>query len=228
MSRPASRLPGGTWRLAGLARLALALTLPIMSVIWAGPVLAQAPAVARANPAQSQQLIIELGQQAVTTLRQPGVSLEQREAAFRNLLGQKFDLPFIARFVLGRHWQDATADQQEEYLSLFSEFVLRNYSSMLGGYVDERLEVLSSVAAGQRDVIVSSRITGGARQPFRVDWRVRLNDLTPQIIDVSAEGVSMSITQRDEFSNVVKRNGIEGLLEVLRARVLGLPAEGPE
>lgn len=189
---------------------------------------AQPAAAARANPAQSQQLIADLGQQAIATLQQPGSAIEQREATFRALLGQKFDLPFIARFVLGKHWQAAAPDQQEEYLSLFSEFVLRNYSSMLGGYVDEKLDVLGSVEAGKRDVIVSSRIRSAARPPFQVDWRIRQTDAGPRIIDVSVEGVSMSLTQRDEFSAVVRRGGIEGLLEILRARTLGLPAEGPQ
>lgn len=208
------------WRQLGVIMLGLC--------IWSLPALAQSSVAARADPAQASQLIADLGQQAITTLRQSGLMLEQREAAFRVLLGQKFDLPFIARFVLGSHWRTASPDQQEEYLSLFSEFVLRNYSSMLGGYVDEKLEVVSSLEAGQRDMIVSTRVTGGARPPFRVDWRVRLVEGNLKIIDVAVEGVSMSITQRDEFSSVIKRNGMEGLLEILRARTLSLPAEGPQ
>ncbi len=32
------------------------------------------------------------------------------------------------------------------------------------------------------------------------------------------EGVSMVITQRSEFSAVIQRNGLEGLIAVLRAR----------
>jgi phospholipid transport system substrate-binding protein len=142
------------------------------------------------------------------------------------MLAQKFALGFIGRFALGRHWQTLSPDQQEEYLSLFSEYVLGVYASMLGGYVDEQFRVLGVSQAGQYDMLVSSQITGGGREPIRVDWRVRQVDARPLIIDVSVGGISMSITQREEYSSLLQRNGIEGLLEALRARTLRLPAEG--
>jgi len=189
---------------------------------------AQAQPIMRVEAGQAKQFISDLGAQAITVLRQGGQPIERREAIFRDMLTRKFAMGFIGRFALGRYWQTATTDQQDEYLSLFSEFVLRNYASMLGGYVDEKFEVLDAAEAGKLDMIVGSRITGGGREPIRVDWRLRMIDGQPQIIDVSVGGISMSITQREEYSALVQRTGIAGLLEVLRARTLGLPAEGPE
>ena len=42
-----------------------------------------------------------------------------------------------------------------------------------------------------------------------------------EVVDVVVEGVSMLITQRDEFSSVIQRSGgqVEGLLASLRQRV---------
>lgn len=189
--------------------------------------LAQAQVAGRVEAGQAVRFISDLGDQAVTVLRQSGQPIERREAIFRDMLARKFAMGFIGRFTLGRYWQTASMDQQEEYLSLFSEFVLRNYASMLGGYVDEKFEVLGASEVGKLDMIVGSRITGGGRDPIRVDWRLRMIDGQPQIIDVSVGGISMSITQREEYSSLVQRNGIAGLLEALRARTLGLSAEGP-
>lgn len=189
---------------------------------------AQAQPILRVEAGQAKQFISDLGAQAIAVLQQAGQPIERREAIFRDMLARKFAMDFIGRFALGRYWQTATTDQQDEYLSLFSEFVLRNYASMLGGYVDEKFEVLDAAEAGRLDMIVGSRITGGGREPMRVDWRLRMIDGQPQIIDISVGGISMSITQREEYSALVQRTGIEGLLEVLRARTLGLPAEGPE
>jgi len=52
----------------------------------------------------------------------------------------------------------------------------------------------------------------------KVDWRVRNSNGTLQIIDVVIEGVSMSLTQRSDFSSVIQRGGgnVEALLEHLR------------
>ncbi|MCK9992802.1 MAG: phospholipid transport system substrate-binding protein [Alphaproteobacteria bacterium] len=189
--------------------------------------MAQAQAVARVEAGQAKRFIADLGAQAINVLRADGHTIEQREAIFRDMLMRKFSMPFIGRFVLGRYWQSATIDQQEEYLALFSEFVLRNYASMLGGYAGETFEVLNAAEAGKSDMIVSSRVSGGGREPLGVDWRLRMIDDQPQIIDVSVGGISMSITQREEYSALVQRNGMAGLIEALRARTNSLPAEGP-
>lgn len=189
--------------------------------------MAQAQMVARVEAGQAKRFIADLGAQAINVLRADGHTIEQREAIFRDMLMRKFSMPFIGRFVLGRHWQTATIDQQEEYLALFSEFVLRNYASMLGGYAGETFEVLNAAEAGKSDMIVSSRVSGGGREPIGVDWRLRMIDDQPQIIDVSVGGISMSITQREEYSALVQRNGMAGLIEALRARTNSLPAEGP-
>lgn len=190
---------------------------------WAQPVQAAVPGSARVETGQANQFIADLGAQAILVLRQTGQPVEHREAIIRDMLSQRFALEFIGRFALGRYWRTASAGQQKEYLSLFSEFVVETYSSMLGGYVDESFEVQGATQAGQYDTIVSSRITSGARDPMRVDWRLRMVDGQPQIIDVSVGGVSMSITKREEFAALVQRNGVQGLLDVMRARSRGLP-----
>ncbi|MBT5048005.1 MAG: ABC transporter substrate-binding protein, partial [Rhodospirillaceae bacterium] len=50
-----------------------------------------------------------------------------------------------------------------------------------------------------------------------VHWRVR-DSSDYKIIDVLVEGVSMAITQRDEFAAIINQRGgkIEGLLRALR------------
>lgn len=181
----------------------------------------------RIAASEAELFVAELGSQGIKILQQPNQTIEQREAQFRAILENKFDLDFISRFALGRNWRLATEDQQEEYQQLFSEFILRTYSSRLSSYNGQSFSIESAVDAGQNDVIVRSIIAGASGPPLRADWRVRKAAEAALIIDVSVEGISMSINQREEFSSVVQREGIEGLLKILRARTLGLPAEGP-
>lgn len=208
----------------------LCVAAPLMMVVLGltAVMQAQAQIASRVETQQAKKFISDLGAQAIYVPRSNNGSIEQREAIFREMLGSRFSMPFIGRLVLGRYWQSATPDQQEEYLALFSEFVLRNYASMLGGYSGEQFEVLSAIEAGKKDTLITSRISGGGREPIGVDWRLRMIDERPQIIDISVGGVSMSITQREEYAALVQRYGINGLLEALRARTNALPAEGPE
>ncbi len=175
-------------------------------------------AYASAQVGSASQFIHRLGNQAIATLQTPGITLEEREARFRGILRQGFDVPFIGRFVLGRYWKQTTPEVRDDYLNLFSEYLLQIYSARLGGYAGETLTVLAERPAGAKDVVVSTRIERPSGPPITAEWRVRVTDGRLRIIDVSIEGVSMVVTQRSEFASVIQRNGVEGLIEMLRAR----------
>jgi len=171
------------------------------------------------------QFVQTLAQQAIATLSRQGMTLEQREGIFRDLLRQGFDLEFIGRFVAGRYFREMSPNQQADYLQLFGDFVLKTYAGRLGGYAGEQFSVVSARPAGQQDVLVQSRIdrqAGGP--PILAEWRVRVIGSGYRIIDVMVEGVSMAVTQRSEFDSVLSRGGPESLLAALRARTTKLPA----
>ena len=188
------------------------------------PVLSPSPAFAQASPDGAAQFVQSLARQAISTLSGQGMTLEQRETVFRDLLRQGFDLDFIGRFVAGRYYREMTPDQQADYQRLFGDFVLATYASRLGGYAGEQFAVVSSRAAGQQDVLVQSRIDRRSGPPIGAEWRVRALGGGYKIIDVMVEGVSMAVTQRAEFDSVLSRGGPESLLAALRARTSKLPA----
>jgi len=168
-----------------------------------------------------------LGDKAISILANKTLSDEERDMQFRNMLRETFDLPTIARFVIGRNWASATPEQQKEYMSLFEALVVKTYSDRFALYTGEGFKVRTVVPEGDKDFIVNSDIThpdGSA--PTTVSWRVRQKSDKMGIIDVVVEGVSMSVTQRQEYSSVIQRNGgnIESLLDLMRQRVNEKPA----
>lgn len=168
--------------------------------------------------------IRDLGKQAVAVLQSHGKNLDAREAAFRKLLAEKFNLTLIGRFSLGRYWRRASAAQRRDYLNLFSEYVLKTYASKLGGYAGEKLIVDSETPLSNKvDFYVKSRIQRPSGPAIKATWRVRVGKNGIRIIDILVEGISMAVTQRDQFAAVIRRNGFEGLLEVLRSRTDKMP-----
>jgi phospholipid transport system substrate-binding protein len=173
---------------------------------------------AAAGPAADH--ITAMSAQAITALQTSGSTLAKREKALRPVLREGFDMGRIARFVAGRYWKRATPEQQKEYTQVFSEYVLATYARRLGGYAGEDLKVLAEKPAGPKDVLVKTQIVSGSGGPaIDAEWRVRTGDAAgPKVIDVLVEGVSMAVTQRQDFSSVIRRDGFDGLINVLRAR----------
>lgn len=189
------------------------------------PVLAQRPASSgqdHAVAAPAGKFVQDLGDRAIAILANKSLSEDQRDAKFRQMFRDSFDLMTIGRFVIGRNWLVATPDQQQEYMKLFEALVIRTYSERFALYTGEGFRVKAVSPEGSRDFIVNSEITHPDGSPATsVDWRLRQKNGKLGIIDVVVEGVSMSVTQRQEYAAVIDRNGgdINGLLNVMRQRL---------
>ena len=183
-------------------------------------------ALAALSPAEQDAVafVQRLGDQAIQALGASELSLEEREKQVRVLLREGFDFAFIGRFVLGRHWRTMTPEQRGDYLQLFSAFVLKVYSSRLGGYAGETFKVTGTRPAGKQDILVRTEIIRPSGPPLDCEWRIRVIDGRQRIIDVMVAGISMAITQSSEFSSVISTNGYDGLLHALRARAMKMPA----
>ena len=197
---------------------------PVVTAI-AGLLVFVAASAAATYDSEEAAFIQSLANRAAEVLRDESLPLESREARFRDLLQDGFAIDKIGRFVVGKYWRQMTPEQQNNYLELYAEWVLKTYSSRLGGYLGQTFEVTKSVATDKGDIFVSSRIKHPFdAEPIRVDWRVRNIDGKPKVIDIVVEGTSMLVTQRSEFSAVLDNSGIEGLLDTMRLRVSEFPA----
>lgn len=170
--------------------------------------------------AGAQSFVTNMADKAISFLGNDSYSQNQKEAEFRRLLKNSFDMKTIGRFALGRYWGTATPQQQQEYLSLFESMVVDVYAARFNEYKGQKLEV-ASARPDNNDTLVTSYIvapTGGDK--FQVDWRVRNKGGTYKIVDVIIEGVSMSLTQRSDFSSVIQQGGgdVQALLVHLRGK----------
>ncbi|MGD9616456.1 MAG: phospholipid-binding protein MlaC [Alphaproteobacteria bacterium] len=172
----------------------------------------------RAAAQDPRSFVNALGDRAVQVLA-PSVSPAQRLARFRELFSTEFDVPGIGRFVLGRYWRTATPQEQQEFLSLFQEYVARAYSARLGAFGGEPFRV-TGVRPSGAETVVSSEIVL-ASGPIGLDWYLANNGGRYKITDVYIAGISMKVTQRDEFAAVIHRHGgrVEGLLAQLRQKL---------
>jgi phospholipid transport system substrate-binding protein len=158
-----------------------------------------------------------VGQEAIDTLTQKELSEAERQDRFREILNRTFEIKVIARFALGRYWRRASEAQRTEYIDLFEDFIVQAYSARFRNYSGDKFTVGQVRELNTRDRLVQSEILLKDGRKIPVFWRVRKGD-PMKIVDVMVEGVSMAITQRDEFSAIINQNGgkIDGLIAQLR------------
>lgn len=175
----------------------------------------------------AQALVRSFASEGVLLLEDRGASLPARADRFRELLGKYFATDAIARWVLGRHWNQLDAQQREEYRRLFEDLVVYGYVKRFGEYTGERLRIVRTVADSDHQATVFSEIdrpAGG--QPIRVDWRIGGRDGVVLITDVVVENVSLSQTWRSDFAATIQQGGgPTALLRTLETRTAQLKAD---
>lgn len=188
------------------------------NVLIAAGVFAAGPA--RASVAEEAGAFVNrLGQRTIAALDRVKNDPSVRQQAISALLDETVDLTLIARLCLGRHWRTADEAQRIEYVALFRANVLAVLSRRMSWYTGgEKFVVTASRPAGDDTMVASEIVYTTNDPPLKIEWRVRGNDGKPTIIDVLPEGVSLVLTYRSEFDEVVARGGMAGLLIELRVR----------
>jgi phospholipid transport system substrate-binding protein len=186
-------------------------------MLTAGTLAAPPRAVAQADPVA---FINELGVQAIQVLG-PSVQPPARVQRFRELFSSDFDLPGISRFVLGRYWRAATPEQQQQFQGLLREYLAQAYAGRLAQYAGEKFQALNAQTQGE-ETVVFSEITTNAGGKIRIEWHL-VNQGGWKITDAFVAGVSMAVTERDEFASVIQQGGgqVQYLIDRLRQKVAG-------
>jgi phospholipid transport system substrate-binding protein len=188
-----------------------------LAFVVASAVVMPGPARAAGDPAA---FINDLGTRAIEMLSAQKPESE-REKGFRALFDTGFDVPGIARFALGRNWQTATEAQRAEFTGLFTTYMIHVYAVRFNEFSGLAFKVTGARPDGDDGSLVTSQMgAAGGASPVSVGWRVAAVPNGFKITDVVVEGVSMAITQRQEFAAVIQRGGgnLEVLLKLLREK----------
>jgi phospholipid transport system substrate-binding protein len=145
-----------------------------------------------------------------------------REAGILQVLETNFDLNYMARSSLGRHWNQATPEQRERFLKVVASAEAHAYARRFGQYGGQRLTVDRSAPMPRGDdvSIVNSKLTQTDAEPIAIQWEVRTDGQRVRIVDVRIEGVSMVVTRRAEYNSFIQAHGgqVEPLINELEAR----------
>ena len=196
-----------------IAVFALALTL-----IGPNPLRADdSPGPRLAGPAGAPAFVERLGQQAAVIAAAEPRDAQGRHERLKALVREGFDLHLIGRFVLGRFWRQADREQRAQFQDLFAEHLVNSYARQLDRYRAETLTVVDNRPVGTKDMLVETRVES-PEGPLVTGWRVRGGAGRHRIVDVTVNGISLVLTERQEVVSAARMLGLEGLLAAMRAK----------
>ncbi|ELY5930287.1 phospholipid-binding protein MlaC [Cronobacter turicensis] len=187
--------------------------------------LATAAAAAAADQSNPYKLMNEAAKKTFDRLKNEQPQIRQNPNYLRDIVDQEL-LPYVqvkyaGALVLGRYYKEATPAQREAYFAAFREYLKQAYGQALAMYHGQTYQIAPEQPLGDAN-IVPIRVTivdPNGRPPVRLDFQWRKNSQTGhwQAYDMIAEGVSMITTKQNEWSDLLRQKGIDGLTEQLKS-----------
>jgi len=169
---------------------------------------------------RGRKMIEELTANAENLMDSERLSVPERVAKFRGLLGTIVDFKPMARFTLGAYYDKATPGQWDRFLATYKEMFLSGYEFTQADNWTGDFKVKNIREYG-RDTLVTVTFPRQGQAPFQVGFRIRRRPESFfgfKIIDAVTNGLSLLVTQRGEFRPTLDKDGIDGLVAALEKR----------
>jgi phospholipid transport system substrate-binding protein len=122
---------------------------------------------------------------------------------------------------VGRHWRQASPEQQKRLQEEFKSMLVRTYAGALSQVKDQTVEVKPlRAAAGDSEVIVRTEVIGRG-ESVQLDYRMEKTSTGWKIYDLNVLGIWMVETYRTQFAQEISARGIDGLIATLAQRNKG-------
>jgi phospholipid transport system substrate-binding protein len=192
----------------------------LSSFIFAAGAAAQQQQASQQSP---EELVKQVTDDVLSSIKsdkqlQAGDKKKALELAEQKILPH-VDFKTAASMAAGQAWRQATPQQQEQITKEFRSMLIRIYSNAIGIYQGQTMKVLPSrTAATATETTVRNQYQKPGERAVTIEYAMRKNAQGWQIYDITVEGVSLVLTFRSEFDQIVKTAGIDGLIKKMQEK----------
>ncbi len=130
-----------------------------------------------------------------------------------------FNFQRMTALSMGREWNKASAEQKKRLAEEFKTLLVRTYSNALTGYRDQTIRYKPTrMPEGDADVVVRTEVLQPGNKPIQLDYALEKKADGWKVHDVIVAGVSLVTNYRDTFTQEVRANGVDGLIQMLAAK----------
>ena len=128
------------------------------------------------------------------------------------------DMRRTTEMAMGPNWKKATPEQQNQLVLEFKNLLIRTYSGALSQLRDQTVQFKALRAAPDDKEVVVKTVVLGRGDPVPLDYRLEKTDKGWKVYDINIMGAWLVEAYRNQFSNQISQNGIDGLVKFLQER----------
>lgn len=129
------------------------------------------------------------------------------------------DFQRMTALAAGRHWRDATPEQQKQLTAEFRTLLVFTYSGALSQIKNETIEFKPLRAdAADQEVEVRSQVNVARGEPVTLNYRLAKTPQGWKIFDINVLGAWLVETYKGTFATEISKSGVDGLIKALAER----------
>ncbi|MBU2858132.1 ABC transporter substrate-binding protein [Acidithiobacillus ferrooxidans] len=131
------------------------------------------------------------------------------------------DFTTMSQSVMAQYWRQMSPAQQQEFVALFKDLLVRTYSNSLNHYHGQTVRITGSQQISQNPPVAQVNMVirqkGGAPD-VPVIYALLYTNNTWRIYNTYIDGVSMVLNYRQSFGQIAASHGIPALLQDMKAK----------
>ena len=198
------------------------LCLPLLLLVALPPAHAADAPAPDPQPQSPQQIVHQCWTEVAGVLTNTNLDSSAKEAAIERIATPFIDFELMGKLALGRsQWGRFNDPQRQRYLELFTERIKRSYRKKISQYEGDSIDLDFAPAdapetgqhrAGVTEVPIA--VTSEGRRAI-VLHKFRKNGEQWKLYDVEIEGVSILLTYRSQFHDILSGGDVDTLLDEL-------------
>jgi len=150
----------------------------------------------------------------ISVLKNKDIEQKEKEKQINKIVTPYFDFPLMSKLSLGReHWPKFTPPQREKFTRLFTERLKTSYRNKISLYKDEELLIKPKVQKNKTVYIPTELISKDGK--LDILYKMRKVEKRWKIYDVEIQGVSILLTFRSQFDDILSHGTVQDLLRRL-------------
>jgi len=167
------------------------------------------------DPNELRDLLQSRWDAVITILKKKELDEKVKENQIYKVVGPLFDFPLMAKLTLGRkNWPKLRAQQQEKFTRLFTQRLKSSYLEKIKLYTNEKA-LYKPIKQKKKTIIYVPMQLITKDSEITILYKLRKADKFWKIYDVEIQGVSILLTYRSQFDDILRRGTVKDLLSQL-------------
>lgn len=178
-----------------------------------------APVYAQPDPLNAIESMVS---SVLEILDHPDLSLVEKKEQVSGRAQRFLSIDSMSQRTLGTYWNDATQEQRDHFVYLFTQILEETYLNRIDDYTGGTVRYLQQRVKDDRAIVDTLIIAEELELP--VQYRMVYEQQNWRVFDIVIDGVSLIMNYRASYGEIIRRQGYDGLFRLMEERVAGMSA----